>query len=148
MYIYPGLLSPLLKINKNISRFVHIVFWNSPYSLFSFFFIRPRLTIVRPKGLSLLSPPACQTSSYLSCQKLLSAVRELVAPLESHDRQLRPEVGHMAQQVIGADSSRPRDSWRNQAAEVSARRQRTVYDACFVSWKSCEGLCLIMELLP
>lgn len=47
---------------------------------------------------------------------IMSVVSELVASLESHGRQLHSEVGHMVRWVTRADSSRPRDGQRDQAA--------------------------------
>lgn len=47
---------------------------------------------------------------------IMSVVRESVASLGSHGRQLHSEVGHMVRWVTRADSNRPRDGQRDQAA--------------------------------
>lgn len=61
-------------------------------------------------------PHVKQWPSILLPDLIMSIVGELVASLESHGRQLHPEVGHMVRWVTRADSSRPRDGQRDLAA--------------------------------
>ncbi len=57
-----------------------------------------------------------QSLSILLPDLIMSVVSESVASLESHGRQLHSEVGHMVRWVTRADSNRPRDGQRDQAA--------------------------------
>lgn len=65
-------------------------------------------------------PAVKQSLSILLPDLIMSVVRESVASPESHGRQLHSEVGHMVRWVTRADSNRPRDGQRDQAAVSTA----------------------------
>lgn len=60
-------------------------------------------------GLSSSPPSVEQSLSIVLPDLIMSVVRELVASLESHGRQLHSKVGHMVRWVTRADSNTPRE---------------------------------------
>lgn len=87
-------------------------------------------------GRIIASPPSHTFNRSLSIllpDLIMSVVRELVASLESHGRQLHSEVGHMVRWVTRADSNTPRDGQRDQAAVSTLHNMQTRTGDCVKS---------------
>ena len=86
-----------------------------PYVSVSHSFSLPFVSFPRHYGLSSF-PHVKQSLSICPPELIMRFVRELVASLESHGRQLHSEVGHMVRWVTRADSNTPRDDQRDQGS--------------------------------